>query len=334
MGDNNWDISGVIRNYNISGTNNVVAPNFGSETFENDNWNTFDRLLTADMTNFDGLSEIFSIDFSVAHKKKSDNQVIIMDQNNNQELYLHPIQPTQFSQQIFLPPSPTTITCVPTTTTTSQELTDLQQQLVMQDKGYPNFTLPMETPLIESCKRKNQPIRVIYEVLQEELTDDKWKWRKYGEKPIKGFSFPRNYYKCSTSKLCEAKKIIEKSPKNGNYFLVSYSGEHNHDPPTNRKSLAFCNCSSKHKLPKGINIVPKALNLNASSSSSKRAKHSRVEASSISLPKSTLDIESNNKMVVVAVENNNNGEKEENVNKNILMKFEELQGVTASTLWG
>ncbi|KAK4734617.1 hypothetical protein R3W88_008878 [Solanum pinnatisectum] len=229
--------------------------------------------------------------------EKLNYQVIIMDQNKNQEMYLHPIQPTQFRQQIFLPPMPTMITCVLTTTTTPQQLIDLQQQLVIQDQVYPSFTMPMQTPLIKIFKR------VFYEVLQEELTDDKWAWSKYGQKSIKGSPFPRNYFKCSTSGSCKATKIIEKSPKNENYFLVPYSDEHNHNPPTYRRSLPLYNNSSKRKLPKSINIVPKALNLNASSSSSKCAKHFKVDAFSISPTAPTLEIEKNNEMVDVVVEN-------------------------------
>jgi len=127
MEDNNWDLSAVVRSCNSNEPNNVTAPNFGLVSFENDDWNTFDEFFSTDMPNFNDLSEIFSIDFSVAHQEKIDNQVIIMDQNNNQETYPHPIQPTQISQQIILAPLPTTITCVPTTTTTPQELFDRQQ---------------------------------------------------------------------------------------------------------------------------------------------------------------------------------------------------------------
>ncbi|KAH0672487.1 hypothetical protein KY290_024719 [Solanum tuberosum] len=192
----------------------------------------------------------------------------------------------------------------------------------------------MKTRLIKTCKRKNQSTRVIYEVLQEELTDDKWAWRKYGQKSIKGSPFPRNYFKCSTSGSYKATKIIEKSPKNENYFLVSYSDEHNHAPPTYRRSLALYNSSSKHKLSKSINIVTKALNLNASSSSSKRAKRFKVDASSISPAAPTLEIERNNEMVDVVVENNDDIEEEENVYDNVFMDFKELQKVTTSILWG
>uniref|UniRef100_M1DVH4 WRKY transcription factor 27 n=1 Tax=Solanum tuberosum TaxID=4113 RepID=M1DVH4_SOLTU len=165
----------------------------------------------------------------------------------------------------------------------------------MQDEVYPNLSMPRKTPLIETCKR--------------------------------------NYFKCSTSRFCEAKKIIAKSPKNENYLLVSYSGEHNHDPLTYRRSLALYSNSSKNKFPKGINIVPKALNLNASSSSSQRAKRLKVDASSIIRTIATLEIERNNKTVDVVTENKDDGEEEENAYEKIFMGFEEFQEVTASILW-
>lgn len=50
-----------------------------------------------------------------------------MDQNGNQEMYLHLIQPTQFSQQISLPPLPTKIKRRPKITTTPQESFARQQ---------------------------------------------------------------------------------------------------------------------------------------------------------------------------------------------------------------
>ncbi|KAG5617116.1 hypothetical protein H5410_016940 [Solanum commersonii] len=410
MEENNWDLSVVVRSCNSNGPNNVTTPNLGLVSFENDDWN--DKLFFADMPNFNDLSKILSIDFSVAHQEKIDDQVIIMDQNNNQETYSHPIQPTQINQQIILPPPPPTITCVATKTTTPQELIDRKQQLenfddhviIMDQNNYQEMYLhPLQQnqfnqqiflpslPTTITCMStttatsqelinlqqqpekledqviimdqnnnqemhlhpiqptefgqqfflpsspitttKNQSTRVIYEVLQEEFTNDKWAWRKCGQKSIKGSPFPRNYFKCSTSRLCEAKKIIEKNPKNENYLLVSYSGEHNHDPPTYRRSLALYNNSSKNKLPKSINIVPKALNLNASLSSSKRAKRLKVDASSISQIATTLEIERNNKTVDVVTENKDDGDEEENAYDNFFMGFEEFQEVTSSILW-
>ncbi|XP_049348237.1 probable WRKY transcription factor 27 [Solanum verrucosum] len=280
------------------------------ETSPNDVSNYIDICLASEMTNFNGLSEVFSIDFPIAHQEKPNDQVKIMNQNGNQELYLHPIQPAQFIQQSSFPPSPTTIVCMPPITTTPQELIDQQKQLDI---------------------RKNQSKMIIYEFLQEELTNDIWRWNKSGQKCIKGSPFLRNYYKCSTSKHCEAKKTIEKSPKGENLFLVSYSSEHNHDLPMKRRNFVGCNTSSKFNLPKGINIVPKASMLNALSSSSKRAEHLRDVAFPIIPTMPTLEIRSKNKMVDAATNNRDNGKEEVNMNEVNIMGFEELQGVIAST---
>lgn len=39
--------------------------------------------------------------------------------------------------------------------------------------------------------RKNQQKRVVIQVTAEDLSSDKWAWRKYGQKPIKGSPYPR-----------------------------------------------------------------------------------------------------------------------------------------------
>ncbi|KAH0682952.1 hypothetical protein KY290_021541 [Solanum tuberosum] len=295
MGDDDWDVGAAVRSCNINRPDNVVAPKLDLETSLNDVWNSFDKLFAPDITNFNDLSEIFSLDFPTAHQEKPDDQVIIMNQN---------------------------VACVPPTTTTPKEWIDLQQQLDIGANNYPNFTFSMETPLIQTRTRKNQSIRITYELFQEELTNDIWTWSKYGQKYIKDSPFPRNYYMCSTSKLCEARKKIEKSPNDENIFLVSYSGEHNHDPPTNRRNLASCNSSSKFKLPKGINILPKTSTLNASSSSSKRIKCSRDVASPIITTMPPLEFGNKNKMIVAAVEDKGDGKEEVGMNEDILMGFE------------
>ncbi|CAN8252722.1 unnamed protein product [Cochlearia groenlandica] len=94
-----------------------------------------------------------------------------------------------------------------------------------------------QTPL-RSRKRKNQQKRNICHVTQENLSSDMWAWRKYGQKPIKGSPYPRNYYRCSSTKGCIARKQVERSNIDPNIFIVTYTGEHSHPLPTHRNSLA------------------------------------------------------------------------------------------------
>ncbi|XP_076921166.1 WRKY transcription factor 22-like [Bidens hawaiensis] len=107
-------------------------------------------------------------------------------------------------------------------------------------------------------KRKNQE-KTVFQLTQDQLNNDLWAWRKYGQKPIKGSPFPRNYYRCSTTKACGAKKQVERSLMDSNIFIVSYSGEHIHPRPTHRSSLAGTTRSNKFNTDINIIINPPTL---------------------------------------------------------------------------
>lgn len=63
----------------------------------------------------------------------------------------------------------------------------------------------------------------------ENLSDDGYNWRKYGQKHVKGCEFPRSYYKC-THPNCEVKKLFERSP-DGRITEIIYKGTHHHPKP-------------------------------------------------------------------------------------------------------
>ncbi|KAL7587533.1 probable WRKY transcription factor 27 isoform X1 [Lactuca sativa] len=125
-------------------------------------------------------------------------------------------------------------------TTATAVVSGDDEQLPVFDGSCDSFS--NETP---SRKRKNQQKKVVVELTQEELCSDTWAWRKYGQKPIKGSPFPRNYYKCSTTKACGARKQVEQSHVDPTVFIVSYSGEHMHPRPTHRSPLAGSTRSNK-----------------------------------------------------------------------------------------
>ncbi|OIT38728.1 putative wrky transcription factor 27 [Nicotiana attenuata] len=271
MGDNNWDLGVVERSYNIRpshDTNKVEVPSLGLEslTFGNDDdWNFFHSLLDDDrdddIMTFESLADVFSRDEQKpdAPHQLSFNSVPIADEvkndQNDQQLLLQPIQlPAQQTQPI--PPPPPAVAAVAAAFVPAAAPQQLNPRPVLKRaKVRPTITVPIRNPIIQIRRRKNQPGKTVHEVSQEELIDFTWAWRKYGQKPIKGSLFPRNYYRCSTSKDCDARKHIEKSPRDPNLFIVAYSGEHNHPPPANRCTLS--DSTNSKKLPKGINIVPR-----------------------------------------------------------------------------
>ncbi|MBA0616721.1 hypothetical protein Godav_026218, partial [Gossypium davidsonii] len=99
-----------------------------------------------------------------------------------------------------------------------------QQQLIKP--------LNTQQQLKKPRKRKNQQKRTVCHVIADNLSSDPWAWRKYGQKPIKGSPYPRNYYRCSSSKGCSARKQVERSNLEPNVFIVTYTASCSTSPTT------------------------------------------------------------------------------------------------------
>ncbi|RZC84872.1 hypothetical protein C5167_047656 [Papaver somniferum] len=82
------------------------------------------------------------------------------------------------------------------------------------------------------CRKKlarwTQKVRVCEQTGLEGPLDDRYSWRKYGQKDIIDAKYPRGYYKCTFQKTqgCSAMKQVQRSELDSSIFNITYIGNH------------------------------------------------------------------------------------------------------------
>ncbi|KAJ8751559.1 hypothetical protein K2173_016798 [Erythroxylum novogranatense] len=80
-----------------------------------------------------------------------------------------------------------------------------------------------------------EPRVVVQTTSDIDILDDGYRWRKYGQKVVKGNPNPRSYYKC-TYMGCPVRKHVERASHDLRAVITTYEGKHNHDVPAARGS--------------------------------------------------------------------------------------------------
>ncbi|KAK7339989.1 hypothetical protein VNO77_20680 [Canavalia gladiata] len=109
--------------------------------------------------------------------------------------------------------------------------------------------------------------RVVVQTTSEiDILDDGYRWRKYGQKVVKGNPNARSYYKC-TAPGCSVRKHVERAAHDIKAVITTYEGKHNHDVPTARGSAGYN--MNRNSLNSNVPapIRPSAVNCYSSSSS-------------------------------------------------------------------
>ncbi|GER37403.1 WRKY DNA-binding protein 4 [Striga asiatica] len=88
-------------------------------------------------------------------------------------------------------------------------------------------------PAASSQQTVSESKIVLQTTSEVDVLDDGYKWRKYGQKVVKGNPHPRSYYRC-THAGCNVRKHVERASSDPKDVITTYEGKHNHDIPVGR----------------------------------------------------------------------------------------------------
>ncbi|KAJ9551540.1 hypothetical protein OSB04_015585 [Centaurea solstitialis] len=85
-------------------------------------------------------------------------------------------------------------------------------------------------------KTNYEPRVVVQTTSAVDIVNDGYRWRKYGQKLVKGNPNPRSYYRCSNAG-CPVKKHVERASHDEKVVITTYEGRHDHDMPSGFRTV-------------------------------------------------------------------------------------------------
>ncbi|XP_031262379.1 probable WRKY transcription factor 4 [Pistacia vera] len=124
-------------------------------------------------------------------------------------------------------------------TSDSEEVGDAETGVDEKDEDEPdpkrrNTEIRVSEPA-SSHRTVTEPRIIVQTTSEVDLLDDGYRWRKYGQKVVKGNPYPRSYYKC-TFNGCNVRKHVERASTDPKAVITTYEGKHNHDVPAAKTS--------------------------------------------------------------------------------------------------
>uniref|UniRef100_A0A5B7AE91 Putative DNA binding protein WRKY2 n=1 Tax=Davidia involucrata TaxID=16924 RepID=A0A5B7AE91_DAVIN len=121
----------------------------------------------------------------------------------------------------------------------SEEVGDAETREGERDEDEPdpkrrNTEVRVSEPA-SSHRTVTEPRIIVQTTSEVDLLDDGYRWRKYGQKIVKGNPYPRSYYKC-TIPGCNVRKHVERAASDPKAVITTYEGKHNHDVPAAKNS--------------------------------------------------------------------------------------------------
>ncbi|CAI9768406.1 unnamed protein product [Fraxinus pennsylvanica] len=90
----------------------------------------------------------------------------------------------------------------------------------------------------QGSRTVREPRVVVQTTSDIDILNDGYRWRKYGQKVVRGNPNPKSYYKC-TYDGCPVRKQVERASHNNKAVITTYEGKHNHDVPAARGSSSY-----------------------------------------------------------------------------------------------
>ncbi|KAK4396300.1 WRKY transcription factor 44 [Sesamum angolense] len=131
----------------------------------------------------------------------------------------------------------------------SWEYQEVSEPLEAEGHNFGRKRIKRGNQLIKANKvgePSSEPQIVVQNNTDSDVVGDGFRWRKYGQKVVKGNPYPRSYYRC-TSPKCNVRKYVERTSEDPGTFITTYEGRHNHSMPIKHTNAEASKTSTKNK---------------------------------------------------------------------------------------